>query len=118
MEINTIINSDCKNGLKGLSSNSVDCCITSPPYYGLRDYGISEQIGLEPTPEGYIGQLVEVFTEVFRVLKPTGTLWLNIGDSYAGSGKGAWKNKQAQKETYKPSPGDRTAKMPKTVFMR
>ncbi len=63
-------------------------CVTSPPYYGLRDYGESGQIGIEQTPDEYIERLVEVFDEVYRVLKADGTLWLNIGDSYAGSGKG------------------------------
>jgi DNA modification methylase len=62
----------------------VDCCVTSPPYYGLRDYGCDQQIGLEPTPDAYVARMVAVFAEVRRVLKPTGTLWLNIGDSYAG----------------------------------
>ena len=72
-----------------IPDNSVDCVVTSPPYWGLRDYGLEEQgIGLEPTPEEYCGNMVEVFREVWRVLKPTGTLWLNLGDSYAGSGKG------------------------------
>ena len=75
--------------LKCLPENSVNCCITSPPYYGLRDYGNDEQIGLEATPEEYIGKLVEVFREVRRVLTNDGTLWVNIGDSYAGSMKGA-----------------------------
>ena len=63
-------------------------CVTSPPYYGLRDYGTDGQIGVEQTPQEYIDRLVEVFAEVHRVLKPDGTLWLNISDSYAGSGKG------------------------------
>jgi DNA modification methylase len=71
-----------------MPDNSADCCVTSPPYFALRDYGVDGQIGLEETPEKYIASLVEVFTEVHRVMKPTGTLWLNIGDSYAGSGKG------------------------------
>jgi DNA modification methylase len=70
-----------------LDNNSIDCCVTSPPYYGLRDYGIKGQIGLEETPEVYISQLLEIFTEVYRVIKPSGTLWINIGDSYWG-GKG------------------------------
>jgi len=74
--------------LKTLKSESINCCVTSPPYYGLRDYGHDEQIGLEETPEQYIQKLVEVFREVKRVLKNDGTLWVNIGDSYAGSGKG------------------------------
>ena len=134
MDINLIHNIDCSEGLKNIPDNSIDCCITSPPYYGLRDYGtatwlggnpdckhivkcdgyaagikqktnlgsirtakdvcptcgavrIDSQIGLEETPEAYIERLVGVFMEVYRVLKPTGTLWLNIGDSYWG-GKG------------------------------
>jgi DNA modification methylase len=78
---------DCLKGLKTLPDNSVDCCVTSPPYYGLRDYGIDGQIGLEETPEAYIVRLLEVFMEVYRVLKKTGTLWVVIGDSYNGSGK-------------------------------
>ena len=85
---NVIFNEDCRIGLCKLPEKSIDCCVTSPPYYGLRDYGVSGQIGLEETPEMYISQLVEIFTEVKRILKPAGTLWLNIGDSYAGSGRG------------------------------
>ena len=70
-----------------IPDNSVDCVVTSPPYWGLRDYGIGEQgIGLEPTPEEYCTNMVKVFREVWRVLKPTGTVWLNLGDSYV-SGK-------------------------------
>ena len=80
---------DALNNLKTLPDNSVDCCVTSPPYYGLRDYGTSGQIGLEETPVEYIENLVSVFREARRVLKKDGTLWLNMGDSYAGSGKGA-----------------------------
>lgn len=74
-----------------MPDNSVDCCVTSPPYFCLRDYGCDGQIGLEDTPEQYIDRLVSVFDEVYRVLVPQGTLWINIGDSYAGSGKGAAK---------------------------
>jgi len=93
MELNHIYNMDCMEGMKQLSDNSVDCCITSPPYYGLRDYGVDGQIGLEDTPEQYIARLVDVFREVRRVLKPTGTLWLNLGDSYCGTGsKGDYKD--------------------------
>jgi DNA modification methylase len=88
MEINKIYNENCLEGLKTLPDNCIDCCVTSPPYYALRDYGVSGQIGLENSPEEYVSQLVAVFTEVYRVLKPAGTLWLNIGDSYAGSGRG------------------------------
>lgn len=89
MEINQIYNAECLTGLSLLPDNSINCCITSPPYYGLRDYGNDRQIGLECTPEEYIGKLVNIFHEVYRVLKPDGTLWINIGDSYAGSMKGA-----------------------------
>lgn len=89
MNINHIYNSECLSGLKDLPANSIHCCVTSPPYYGLRDYGNDAQIGLEKTPEEYIQKLVDVFREVSRVLTKDGTLWLNIGDSYAGSMKGA-----------------------------
>ncbi len=89
MEKNVIYNIDCLTGLRNLPDDSIDCCVTSPPYFNLRDYCVDGQIGLEETPEKYIARLTEVFAEVLRVLKPTGTLWLNIGDSYAGSGKGA-----------------------------
>lgn len=87
MEVNLIYNSECRLGLKRLPDNSVNCCVTSPPYFGLRDYGNDAQIGLEATPEEYIKKLVEVFREVRRVLTADGTLWVNIGDSYNGSGK-------------------------------
>lgn len=86
-----IIQGDALAELKRLPDNSVDCCITSPPYYQLRDYGVNGQIGLEETVEEYISKLVAVFREVKRVLRPDGTLWVNISDSYAGSGKGASK---------------------------
>ena len=87
-ELDKIYNKDCLEGLKELQDNSIDCCVTSPPYYALRDYGCDGQIGLEETPEEYIRKLTEVFMEVHRVLKPTGTLWLNIGDSYNGNKNG------------------------------
>ena len=86
--MNKLICADAAAGLKTLPSESVQMCVTSPPYYGLRDYGTDGQIGVEQTPQEYIDRLVEVFAEVHRVLKPDGTLWLNISDSYAGSGKG------------------------------
>ncbi len=79
---------DCLGVLKTLAAGSVDCCVTSPPYWNLRNYDVAEQIGLEETPEEYIAKMVEVFREVKRVLRDDGTLWLNIGDSYAFSGKG------------------------------
>jgi hypothetical protein len=79
---------DCIEVLKRLPAESVQCVVTSPPYYGLRDYGHAGQIGLEQTPDDYVAKMVEVFREVRRVLRDDGTVWLNIGDSYAGSGKG------------------------------
>ena len=85
MDIDKIYQGDCLKVLKTFEDNSIDCCVTSPPYYALRDYGVDGQIGLEETPEKYIERLTEVFMEVHRVLKPNGTLWLNIGDSYAGN---------------------------------
>ncbi|EFV24481.1 DNA methylase [Bacteroides sp. 4_1_36] len=85
--MNQIYNSECLLGLKSIPSNSIHCCVTSPPYYNLRDYGHEDQIGLEKTPEEYIQKLVDVFREVKRVMKDDGTLWINIGDSYNGSGK-------------------------------
>lgn len=83
-----ILIGDSLTVLKGIPSDTIDCCVTSPPYYQLRSYDVDGQIGLEDTPEEYIERLTEVFREVKRCMKPTGTLWLNIGDSYAGSGKG------------------------------
>lgn len=109
-----ILNMDALEALKTLPSESVHCIVTSPPYYGLRDYGVEGQIGLEETPEKYIAKLVEIFREAKRVLKAEGTLWINIGDSYAGSGKGAWKNKNAQKEVYVPDPDSPQIKMKKS----
>ena len=88
IEKNTIINGNSLEVLKSLPDNSIDCCVTSPPYYALRDYGCDGQIGLEETPEKYIESLCDVFSEVRRVLTPQGTLWLNIGDSYNGNKAG------------------------------
>jgi DNA modification methylase len=81
----TIINGDCREMLKTLPDQSVHCCVTSPPYFGLRDYGHDGQIGLEQTPDAFVAKLVDVFREVKRVLRDDGTVWLNLGDSYAGS---------------------------------
>ena len=86
--INTIINGDSLEVIKTLPDNSINCCVTSPPYWGLRNYGVEGQIGLEKTPEEYVGKMVAVFGEVRRVLKADGTLWLNLGDSYANQKTG------------------------------
>lgn len=112
--------------------------VSSPPYWGLRDYGIPPSdwpevtytpmtglapitvpawtgcLGLETTPEMFIGHIVLVYREVWRVLRDDGTAWVNFGDSYAGSGKGAWLNKEAQKEVYVVDPGSEITKVPKT----
>jgi DNA modification methylase len=80
-----ILIGDCRDKLRELPDASVHCCVTSPPYFGLRDYGVDGQMGLEPTPDKYVAGMVEVFREVRRVLRDDGVLWLNIGDSYAGS---------------------------------
>ncbi len=77
-----------------LGDETVQCVVTSPPYWGLRDYGVEGQIGLEPTLEEYITSLVTVFREVRRVLRNDGTLWLNLGDSYAGSWGNYWPQKK------------------------
>jgi DNA modification methylase len=83
-----LIVGDCRRVLSTLPNASVDCCVTSPPYFGLRDYGHEGQIGLEQTPDEYVQQMVAVFREVRRVLRDDGTLWLNLGDSYAAQRSG------------------------------
>lgn len=89
----TILLGDALERLRGLPSESVHTCVTSPPYYNLRDYETTGQIGMEETPEKYVDKLAEVFREVRRVLRPDGTLWVNIGDSYATrSGRQAPRN--------------------------
>ncbi|MFH1737622.1 MAG: site-specific DNA-methyltransferase [bacterium] len=82
-----IYQGDCLDIMPTLETESVQCVVTSPPYYGLRDYGVEGQIGLESTPEAYVEKMVAVFGEVRRVLRNDGTVWLNLGDSYNGSGK-------------------------------
>lgn len=86
--VNRIVNDDCVVGLRSLPAGCVHTCVTSPPYFGLRDYGHDGQIGLEQTPDEYVAKMVDVFREVLRVLRDDGTLWLNLGDSYAGGGGG------------------------------
>lgn len=94
--MNALLIGDCKTILPTLETKSIQCCVTSPPYYSLRDYGVAGQIGQEDTVEEYVKNLVAVFREVKRVLKDDGTLWLNLGDSYAGSGK----SRNAASESY------------------
>ena len=86
-----IICGDAKDELKKFPDNYFQCCITSPPYWGLRDYGIARQIGAEPSLDDYINNLVDIFREVRRTLCDDGTLWLNIGDSYT-SGNRTWRD--------------------------
>jgi DNA modification methylase len=87
-----IIPGDCIEGMRTLPDASVHCCVTSPPYWGLRDYGHDGQIGLESTPEAYVARMVEVFREVRRVLRDDGTCWVNLGDSYAATTKQSGRN--------------------------
>jgi DNA modification methylase len=98
-----ILEGDCRASLAGLPAASVQTCVTSPPYFGLRDYGHDGQIGLEPSPDEFVAALVEVFREVRRVLRDDGTVWLNLGDSYAGS----WGNqgRKADRGTQRPING-------------
>ena len=166
LPVNTILVGDVRERLRELPDECVQCVVTSPPYWGLRDYGtgkweggdstckhkvrkdlskaiatsgldggkgnvgnqhegfkdkcprcgarrIDRQIGLEKTITEYVDRMVEVFREVRRCLRDDGTLWLNLGDSYAGSGKGAWENTEAQKEVYVPKPGGLESKVDK-----
>jgi len=85
MKQHRVLIGDCIESMRTLPDKSVQMCVTSPPYYGLRDYGVDGQIGLEETPAEFIARLVEVFREVRRVLRDDGTAWVNMGDSYAGS---------------------------------
>ena len=104
-----ILHGDVLDKLQEIESESIQCVVTSPPYWGLRDYGIEGQLGLEATPELYVEKMVEVFREVKRVLKDDGTVWLNLGDSYV-SGKGRYSSVQqtiAGKSRNEPINGNR-----------
>lgn len=90
-----IILGDCIKGMQTLPDQSVQTVVTSPPYYGLRDYGMDGQIGLEQTPDAYVEKMVSVFSEVKRILRDDGTVWLNLGDSYAGNNSQASNNGRA-----------------------
>ncbi len=89
MNVNKIYQGNCLEVLKTFPNECIDMIITSPPYYALRDYGVDGQLGLEPTFQEYISKLVEIFDEAKRVLKKDGTCWVNLGDTYIGSGRGA-----------------------------
>ncbi len=106
--MNEIIQGNCLSELKKLEDKSVNCCVTSPPYWGLRDYGHDDQLGLEKTPQEYVEKIVQIFREVKRVLKDDGTLWLNLGDSYVnhsqpGGGDPTIKRRNIGKSTYTPT---------------
>jgi site-specific DNA-methyltransferase (adenine-specific) len=92
-QINKIICGDALSILKTIPDESIDCVVTSPPYWALRDYGVAGQIGLEPNIEEYLEKLLSVFDEIKRVLKPAGTCWINFGDTYANKTKGGHCNK-------------------------
>lgn len=118
LEKNKIYLGDCIEVLKTFPDKSINCCITSPPYYGLRDYGVEGQFGNENSPEEYVEHMVEVFNEVKRVLTDDGTLWLNLGDSWAGSGQGLGSNKiskmqKSNRGTYHEDNEDRKSKLQK-----
>ena len=81
-KLNKIHNEDCLSGIKKLNAKSIDMCVTSPPYYNLRDYKDIRQIGIEKSVEGFVNNLCDIFDEVSRVLKDEGVCWVNIGDSY------------------------------------
>jgi DNA modification methylase len=114
-----IINGDCRDVLPTLAADSFDCIVTSPPYWGLRDYGVEGQIGLEPTMQGYLETMVGVCRELRRVLKQEGTCWINVGDTYAANrggttppaetlaggvrGHGGEDAKRGRKDGYNPS---------------
>jgi len=99
-----ILVGDCRDILKTLPDESVHCCVTSPPYWGLRDYGVAGQIGLEATFEGFIAEMVDVFRQVRRVLRADGTCWMNLGDSYNTGTTSGRKPTQAGKHGYWENP--------------
>jgi site-specific DNA-methyltransferase (adenine-specific) len=118
MEINKIIQGDTFDVLKNISNDSIDCVITSPPYYSLRDYNIRGQIGLESTFEEYIEKLCDIFDEIKRILKPEGTCFINLGDTYAsGGGRGVDQSFQRNKniETKKDPNDSPKSKLRKTM---
>ena len=92
-KLNKIICGDALSVLKKFPDESVDCVVTSPPYWALRDYQVKGQIGLEPGIKEYLEKLLAVFDEIKRVLKPAGTCWVNFGDTYANNTKGGHRNK-------------------------
>ena len=92
MNLDVIHQGDVLECLREFPDGIAQTVVTSPPYWGLRDYGVPGQIGLEKTPEEYVARMVEVFREVRRVLKDDGTLWLNLGDSFCSGGRATWRS--------------------------
>lgn len=108
----TLYQGDAVHVLSAMETGSVDCIVTSPPYYGQRDYGVADQLGLEDHPQDYINKLVAVFHEARRVLKPSGSLWVNLGDTY-WSGKGRPHGKDAKQKARRfIRPQDRAGRRP------
>lgn len=108
---------DCLQTMRSIPDASVQCCVTSPPYWGLRDYGVDGQIGLEPSPDAYVARMVEVFREVRRCLRDDGTLWLNIGDSYSGNASSGGANKNSGGPAFRVSTEVTKAGKPKDLCM-
>ena len=100
LPLNTVQCGDCREVMATFPADSIDLVVTSPPYWGLRDYGHEDQIGLEDHPQKYVDSLVSVSREIKRVIKPSGSFWLNLGDTYYGSGKGAGTPLEDAKEVY------------------
>lgn len=113
-DVLTILQGDALEMLRTLPDYSVQCCVTSPPYWGLRDYGVAGQLGLEKTPQEYVAKMVEVFREVRRVLRDDGTLWLNLGDSYARNG-GAGDGGAGRELAHMAGKPRRMCKIPKAI---
>jgi len=99
---------DVMDQLSRIPNGSIDCCVTSPPYWGLRDYGVEGQLGLEKTPEEYVDKMVEVFHEVRRVLRDDGTLWLILGDTYNGPQPGSRDPERWPKQSRNDHAGSKT----------
>lgn len=113
-----VIHGDVLDGLRSLEAESVQCVVTSPPYWGLRDYGVDGQIGLEKTPEEWVDKMVAVFREVRRVLRKDGTVWLNVGDGYVGAGHGpGGKGDEHGQRVRRPTPAKGTNLKPKNLMM-
>src|SRR5687767_363605 len=108
----TVVVGDCRVALAAMEAGSVHCCVTSPPYWGLRDYGHDGQLGLERTPDEYVARMVEVFRDVRRVLRDDGVVFLNLGDSYFGGGRGGGGSFDSERPGWRAIPCDTSGKAP------